>query len=283
MRSHCFFCFCPIYLNAAGVCYFCKMVRTLLVSLFVILSSSGFSQIRMSTLSLKQKEVFEIQGTDIIVVDTLIMRDSSRIILNSSKSDNFIHAKVAIIGVGCKIVGKGTSGRNGKMGKKGESISAPCRSGTDGESGTSGTAGRNGVNLSLYLTSLKVNGNLTIDISGGDGGDGGKGGTGGDGSPGTKVCQGGDGANGGSGGDGGDGGRSGNLTVNCKQCPDLHLWLGERLIIKNFGGYAGLGGDGGLEGQRGLSSSKDGAQGKRGPVGKDGEAGKPGAISFERN
>lgn len=259
------------------------MVRALLILLFVMLSSWGFSQIRMTSLLLKQKEVFEIQGTDILVVDTLIMRDSSRIILNSSKKDNFIHAKVTIVGVGCKIIGKGSSGRTGKPGKKGISLTAPCRSGTDGDAGTDGTAGRDGVNLFLYLTHLKVNGNLTMDISGGDGGDGGKGGTGGDGSPGTKVCQGGDGANGGKGGNGGDGGKSGTLTVNCKQCPDLHLWMGERLIIKNFGGFAGLGGEGGLEGQRGLSSSKDGAQGKRGPAGTDGEAGKPGLISFERN
>jgi len=259
------------------------MVRTLLISLFVILSASGFSQIRMTTLSLKQKEVFEIQGTDILVVDTLIMRDSSSIVLNSSKKDNFIHAKTTIIGIGCKITGKGSSGRIGKIGKKGLSLSAPCRSGTDGDNGTDGTSGRDGVNLSLYLTNLKVNGTLTIDISGGDGGDGGQGGPGGDGSQGTKVCQGGDGGNGGSGGNGGNGGKSGALTINCKQCPDLHLWMGERLIIINFGGFAGLGGDGGLEGQRGLSSLKDGAQGKRGSTGKDGEAGKPGAISFERN
>lgn len=259
------------------------MARTFLFSLFAILSSTCFSQIRMTSLSLKQKEVFEIQGTDILVVDTLIMRDSSRIILNSSKKDNFIHAKVTIVGVGCKIIGKGSSGRTGKPGKKGISLTAPCRSGTEGDNGTDGTHGKDGVNLFLYLTNLKVNGNLTIDISGGDGGDGGKGGAGGDGSPGTKVCQGGDGANGGSGGKGGNGGKSGALTINCKQCPDLHLWMGERLIIKNFGGFAGLGGEGGLEGQRGLSSSKDGAQGKKGPTGKDGEAGKPGVISFERN
>lgn len=259
------------------------MARTLLVSLFVILSAASFSQIRMTSLSLKQKEVFEIQGTDILVVDTLIMRDSSRIVLNSSKKDNFIHAKITIVGVGCKIIGKGSSGRSGKSGKKGTSLNAPCRSGTDGDNGTDGTAGRDGVNLSLYLTNLKVNGNLTIEISGGDGGDGGQGGPGGDGSPGTKVCQGGDGGNGGSGGNGGNGGKSGALTINCKQCPDLHLWMGERLIIKNFGGFAGLGGEGGFEGQRGLSSLKDGAQGKRGPVGTDGEAGKPGLISFERN
>ncbi len=259
------------------------MVRPLLISLFVILFSKGFSQIRMTSLSLKQKEVFEIQGTDILVADTLIMRDSSKIILNSSKKDNFIHAKVTIVGVGCKIIGKGSSGRIGKAGKKGVSLTAPCRSGTDGDYGTDGAAGRDGVNLFLYLTNLNVNGNLTIDISGGDGGDGGKGGAGGDGSSGTKVCQGGDGANGGSGGKGGNGGKSGALTINCKQCPDLHLWLGERLIIKNFGGFAGLGGEGGLEGQRGLSSLKDGAQGKRGSGGTDGEAGKPGLISFERN
>jgi hypothetical protein len=259
------------------------MARTLFVSLFLILSSQGFSQIRMTTLSLKHKEVFVIQGADILVVDTLIMRDSSKIILNPSKKDNFIHAKITIVGKGCMIIGKGSVGSTGKSGKKGIGLTAPCRSGTDGETGMDGTPGKAGVNLFLYLTNLRVNGNLTIDVSGGDGGDGGKGGDGGDGSPGTKVCQGGDGANGGTGGKGGNGGRSGNLTINCKQCPDLHLWVGERLTIKTYGGFSGLGGDGGLEGQRGLGSAKDGAQGKKGGAGTDGDAGKPGAISFERN
>lgn len=259
------------------------MTRIFFALTLSFLIADTFAQIRLTTLSLKQKEIFEIQGTDILVVDTLIMRDSSRIILNPSKRDNFIHAKISIIGKGCQIIGKGAHGVTGKPGLKGSSINAPCRSGTDGEPGLPGTAGKEGSNLSLYFTNLKVNGNLTIDISGGDGGDGGQGGAGGDGSPGTKVCQGGDGANGGSGGKGGDGGKSGNLIMNCKQCPDLHLWVGERLIIKTYGGYAGLGGDGGMEGQRGLSSSKDGAQGKRGPAGADGVAGKPGAISFERN
>ena len=259
------------------------MTHFLSTIFFVALASSGFSQIRMTSLSLKPKEVFEIQGTDILVVDTLIMRDSSRILLNLSKKENFIHAKIVVTGKGCQIIGKGKSGRVGKSGNKGTSFSAPCRSGTDGEDGTSGTPGKDGVNLSLYFTNLKVNGNLTVDLGGGDGGDGGKGGAGGDGSPGTKVCKGGDGANGGIGGKGGNGGNSGKLILNCKQCPDLHLWTGERLLIKTYGGFAGLGGDGGLEGQRGLSSSKDGAQGKRGREGTDGEAGKPGAISFERN
>ena len=56
------------------------------------------AQIREDKLVIGNGESFELSGSDIIVVDTLIMLDSSVFILNREKVDNFIHAKVVSIG-----------------------------------------------------------------------------------------------------------------------------------------------------------------------------------------
>ncbi|HEY5692572.1 MAG TPA: hypothetical protein VIS49_14040, partial [Cyclobacteriaceae bacterium] len=186
----------------------------------------GFSQIREVKLVIDTKKTFQLSGSDIIVVDTLIMYDSSKIILNSEKTDNFIHAKVAVIGIGCKIYGKGANGINGQIGLGGYTAVGPCKDGISGKTGTGGTSATAGINLFLYFDELLIADKLSIELSGGNGGDGGNGGNGGGGSPGTRLCQGGDGGAGGDGSAGGDGGNGGNLTLSCKRCPDLRLWLG---------------------------------------------------------
>jgi len=84
---------------------------------------------------------------------------------------------------------------------------------------------------------MRINGSLIIDLNGGDGGNGGEGSRGGDGGAGTRVCPAGDGGGGGNGADGGNGGNGGAFSISCKQCPDLHLLMGEKLIIKNYGGF----------------------------------------------
>jgi hypothetical protein len=244
--------------------------------------SAGCAQIRLNNLTVGRKDKFEILGTDILVVDTLILKDSSRILLNSSKKDNFIHAKKLIIGKGCFIVGRGQRGENGKVGSNGVPGDGPCRDGARGKPGFPGTSGNDGNNLFLYFDEAKINGNLTIDLAGGDGGDGGKGGAGGDGEPGTKLCQGGSGGDGGNGAVGGNGGHAGNLTVTSKYGTDVRGWIGEKIIVRSYGGFAGQGGEGGQGGQRGLSTSKDGDQGKKGLPGLEGQPGKPGGIFFER-
>src|SRR6202008_1229236 len=110
-----------------------------------------------------------IVGTDIIVVDTLIMHDSSAIKLNRDKSTNYIHAKDFRAGVATKILGQGHRGFYGKDGARGVTLDGPCLDGTAGRNGTNGSNGQDGMNLYLYITSMSIRGSMTIEISGGDG------------------------------------------------------------------------------------------------------------------
>lgn len=262
--------------------YFCPMLR--LVSCFFLLVGcfSATAQIRLEKLLLSKGEKYLIANTDIIVVDTLIMADSSQIILNHDKVDNFIHAKIAIIGNGCAINGAGRAGAIGANGKNGAEQGNPCRQGGIGTDGEIGSNGENGINLFLYSDDIQINGSLTINLNGGDGGNGGRGGHGGGGGPGTRVCIGGDGGQGGSGSRGGHGGQGGNLSVQCKRCPDYVYWLGSKLHIKNYGGFGGLGGDAGRGGLAGLGPVRDGKNGQRGYHAEEGESGKAGVVNFDK-
>ena len=250
---------------------------------FYLLVSVCAAQIRLNKLVLEAKEKYQILGSDIIVVDTLVMNDSSSIILNSSKMDNFIHAKIASFGNGCAIYGRGESGALGKKGESGATQSSPCRNGAPGKNASAGERGKDAINLSLYLTIMKINGSLIINLNGGDGGKGGSGGRGGDGGSGTRVCQAGDGGNGGNGADGGDGGNAGAFSISCKQCSNLHLLMGEKLIVKNYGGFGGVGGDAGAGGQAGLGPLRDGKNGQRGIEGKHATQGKAGLLTLNGN
>lgn len=256
------------------------MKKYFLSILFLIVLTQGWTQIRLSTLVLKPKEVFELKNTDILVVDTLIMQDSSKIVLNKTKSENYIHAKQVIIGKGCLIDGEIASGKSGKAGKNGITSNAPCSNGGPGANGLNGQVGPVGITLSLYLTHINVEGSLMLNLDGGDGGDGGKGGNGGGGGSGTTVCLAGNGGHGGNGGNGALGGQGGTLNIHCKECFDLHLLIGEKIIIRNYGGFGGLAGSGGFGGQAGLgpSPTKDGRNGAAGKHGIQGRQGKRGYI-----
>ncbi|HZX73012.1 MAG TPA: hypothetical protein VFE57_01215 [Cyclobacteriaceae bacterium] len=260
------------------------MIRPL-VFVFLFFCSTAHAQIRLSRLEIKEKEIYTILSTDIMVIDTLIVRDSATIKLNGDKKDNFIHTKVAIFGKGASIVGRGEDGSDGKEGIKGYTQQGPCKDGTRGLGATGGSHGQDGVNLFLYFDKLTVNGTFRIDLSGGNGGDGGKGGEGGGGSSGTRVCVGGSGGNGGNGASGGNGGNGGTLTISCKECQDLRTFMSTRLASRSFGGHYGIGGAGGQGGMSGLGvsgeSAQDGKRGVRGVAGKDGVAGKNGGINFE--
>lgn len=262
------------------------MIRFIVVLLFAPLAA--FAQIRIDKLVVPAKQTYKITATDIIVVDTLIMNDSSTIELNTTKKDNFIHAKAFVARKGARITGFGQAGQRGKDGQKGTTMDGPCIDGTPGHNGTGGSHGDSGTNLFLYFNQLTITGSLTIDIRGSDGGDGGDGGQGGGGSLGTRVCVGGTGGNGGNGGTGGNGGNGGSLTISCKDCnDDLRALLGHQLLVKNYAGFGGVGGEGGSGGLAGLGAqgmtSKDGKIGPKGKRGADGQTGKEGAINFERN
>src|SRR5579859_1853232 len=102
----------------------CRLIT--LVLLFNLFVSLGWCQIRLNKLVLEPNEKYQISSGDILVVDTLIMQDSSFIILNDKRSDNFIHAQIASIGRGCVILGLGINGLSGKAGDNGLTQSAPC-------------------------------------------------------------------------------------------------------------------------------------------------------------
>jgi hypothetical protein len=255
-----------------------------LVFLGVCISTLAIGQIRLSKLELGPKQVYEIKGSDILVVDSLVMRDSSRIILNKLKPDNFIHAKVLVFYAGATIDGRGATGIPGRKGKPGNSPMSPCTNGGPGTLGSEGTNGGRGVNLSFYFSEVVPRGTLNIDVSGGAAGDGGDGGLGGGGGPGTRLCKGGNGGPGGAGANGGNGGDAGSVSFICPKIPELRLMLGDKIIVRNYGGDRGIGGTGGSGGYSGLSglqnSKMDGKPGRKGHKGNDGFAGKPGSVNF---
>lgn len=261
------------------------MTRLHVYVFLIFCPTIAWGQIRFTKLVLKPKEIYEIKESDILVVDELIMMDSSKIILNKLKPDNFIHAKSATFGKGCVIDGVGIPGLKGRNGRTGLSIVSPCTDGGPGTVGTEGTNGGAGTNLSLYLFDIAVNGTLIIDVSGGNAGDGGNGGSGGGGGPGLRLCKGGNGGSGGAGSNGGNGGNSGSVTFNASRIPELRTMLGVRIIVRNYGGDLGLGGEGGASGLAGLSTlgnnKMDGSRGRKGTKGKSGLPGKPGAINFQ--
>ena len=245
---------------------------------------SLYAQIRISKLVVSKGETYSMIGSDILVADTLVMKDSSRIVLNPLRAENFIRTSVAIFGNHCFIDGNGINGKAGPKGNPGKSPIGPCQNATSGRNGARGLDGTPGINLFLYIDQLKSIGNLTILLSGGNGGDGGDGGPGGGGSPGTTHCFGGNGGNGGNGGAGGNGGNGGVLTLGGKDKTNVRALLGDSLIVQTGGGTFGYGGTAGYAGPPGLGPGK--RNGKPGVPGKEGPHGRPGntgTILFEDN
>ncbi len=242
------------------------------------------AQVRMSRLVIAEHEVYQLDSSDIVVADTLIMEDSSRLILNPLKRENYIRASYVVIGNSCVIDGRGIHGKRGRDGTTGATSIGPCQNGQPGRNGAKGLDGTSGINLFLYIDQLKTLGSLTIDLSGGDGGDGGNGGPGGGGSPGTRHCDGGDGGNGGHAGAGGNGGNGGVLTLGGKDAKHLRSLLSTGLKVFTRAGTFGYGGVLGYGGPPGLGPNR--RNGRGGTPGNDGALGKPGTIGtilFETN
>ncbi|HYG02583.1 MAG TPA: collagen-like protein [Chryseosolibacter sp.] len=240
------------------------------------------AQTRFAKLVIEPNQTYHIKSSDILVADTLIMMDSSTIILNSTKKENFIRAKVAMFGNNTIIKGRGINGLEGKNGSKVRSPLGPCKDGYRALDGARGTNGASGVKLYLYLDNMIVNGSLIIDLAGGNGGDGGDGGPGGDGSPGTRHCNGGDGARGGKGGPGGNGGNGGEVIFVSREKEKIRQMIGYQIAVNILGGNSGYGGLSGYGGSAGLGPS--GKNGKAGAQGEDGARGQPGhngRIQFE--
>lgn len=248
------------------------------------LSASLLAQVRVSKLVIKPKQVYELGQSDILVADTLVMMDSSRIVLNKLKRENYIRVNVAIIGNHTMIDGRGIIGNAGQNGKNGTSPSGPCQNGLVGRNGMRGLDGGNGINLFLYIDKITPTGRLIIDLSGGKGGNGGDGGEGGGGSTGTVHCNGGNGGNGGNGANGGNGGEGGTLSLGGADLSVVKTMVGGFILLYNKGGdfgYAGISGPGGLAGLG--PSKRNGKNGIRGLDGVNGKSGINGTIKFEEN
>jgi hypothetical protein len=260
------------------------MLKFIFVISLLCFNLLGLAQVRVSTLVIKRNEVYKLNPSDIIVADTLIMMDSSRIILNVLKPENFIRVSVAIIGKNCSIEGRGANGQKGRDGLQGISPGGPCRNGVVGRNGGRGLDGTPGIKLFLYIDKISSFGSLTVDLSGGNGGDGGNGGAGGGGSPGTNQCNGGNGGNGGNAGMGGNGGDGGVLTLGGKEARETRKKLGTTLKVFTKAGTFGYGGILGHAGPAGLGPNKrNGKDGMPGLEGQDGRPGNIGTILIENN
>jgi hypothetical protein len=259
-------------------------MRIIVLLLVLVIPGLMMGQVRLARLELKKHEVYEIKKADILVVDTLIMNDSSRLVFDHQVPENFLHVKKWIVHGVAFVDGHGIYGLRGRNGRTGSSPSTPCTPGGVGLAGTEGTNGANGLTISSYLSDIEIKGKLVIDVSGGDAGDGGNGGRGGGGGPGTRLCAGGNGGNGGPGSKGGNGGNAGTVNLIAPRIPELRSMLDQTIIIRTYGGNHGLGGNGGAGGDAGLSptgnTKMDGRTGRKGQRGPDGIAGKPGTINF---
>jgi hypothetical protein len=255
-----------------------------LLILSFALSLPVIGQLRVGKLIIRSHESFDLGQSDILVADTLIMMDSSSLILNKLKKDNFIRAQVIILGNHCVIDGSGMTGSAGRQGKNGITPIGPCRDGTPGRDGTRGLDGTPGVNLYLYVEKIIMKGKAVIDLSGGNGGTGGTGGAGGSGSPGTLHCNGGNGASGGNGGAGGNGASGGNLVLNSPINLQIQELIGKDILVRNQGGYYGAAGRAGYYGSAGLGpGNRNGRDGKPGNEGTIGLSGTRGTITYESN
>ena len=248
----------------------------------VLLCSFAQAQLRYTKLVLQPKQVFSFGESDILVVDTLIMMDSSSLVLNKTKKESYLHAKVMRIGKNCFIDGNGSNGKAGKQGSPGNSSYGPCRNGTNGEDATNGEDGSHGLDLLIYVKDIRITGQLSVLLDGGNGGNGGNGGEGGSAGSGTIHCKGGDGGNGGKGGNGGVGGNGGKLLVHVPI--GYHSLVSPKIKINVRGGQFGKGGRGGYSGAGGLGPrGKTGRNGLQGSDGYDGSLGNYGTISFADN
>ncbi len=261
-----------------------EMKKIALFIVFTFLSVAAFSQVRVSRLVVEKGQTYSLGQSDILVADTIIMKDDSRIVLNKLVRENVIRSKVIIVGMNCFIDGTGINGTEGAKGRDGITPQGPCKDGTDGRNGGRGLDGGQGNHLFLYVDELRVNGKLTINLTGGNGGNGGNAGNGGGGGPGTIHCSGGDGGNAGNGGDGGNGGNGGTLEVDCTKCTNIRGLFGRDIIVHYGSGNFGYYGTAGYGGAPGLSPTrKSGKNGLNGVDGVNGKTSEAGTVKFEGN
>jgi hypothetical protein len=225
-----------------------------------ICSSQTLTENYYSKIVINEGEEY-VSAVDSIYIDTLILRDESRLrFLQRSK----LIVEKAFIGKNCELTSGGLRGSDGKR-TTGGIIKL------DGEDGT------DGADLMLIIVFYELN-SLSINTSGGFGGTGVNGKQGSAGQNGTLGGN--DGGTGERGGNGGDGGNGGNLSLHysCEGFNPVFNGDGPRSIKLIYGGglsgSGGLGGKGGPGGEplvyRDYSTNPSGVRVVRGVQGKEG-------------
>jgi hypothetical protein len=171
---------------------------------------------------------FQLTG-DTFLLDSLLMGDSSVLLLDVRHIACLIRANYFSAGNGVIIIG---IGHDGKRGNDGADASARALD-LPGKDGTSGTPG---MNLTLNFSNLDLQGLLVIELYGGRGGDGGRGGS----IYQYAATNAAERPNQGRGGSGGDGGNGGNLIFSCPS--DLENIVKDKIVINAQGGLGGKSG-----------------------------------------
>lgn len=239
------------------------MIRILFLLTFC---QSVFAQ---QTLRVNTREIFQLTGRN-FSLDSLILADSSQLLLDEHFDLTLIRSNYVSIGKGCAIIGIGKPGAQGITGANSASASY-----SDGRPGAPGFAG---ISLIFNIRYLDLDGDLTINLTGGQGGDGGVGGaitrtqsaqnpavgnttrytTGTIPQPASPIDK-----SYGAPGEGGAGGRGGNLTLSF---PDEYdRLIKDHFMIINPGGVGGRAAsmDVPIEGRQ---TGRDGAKGRKGKV-----------------
>lgn len=171
---------------------------------------------------------FQLTG-DTFLLDSLVMSDSSVLLLDTRHASCVIRANYFLSGRDVRIIGIGRDGKRGSDGAEAamRSLDLP------GKPGTSGTPG---INLTLNFSDLALQGSLEIILYRGRGGDGGRGGSVYQHAATSAAER----PNVGLGGNGGDGGNGGNVIFGCPS--DLENRVRDKVVINAQGGIGGKSG-----------------------------------------
>ena len=198
-------------------------------ALLVLITQLALAQ---PSLKIDKGVAFQLTG-DSFSIDSLIMADSSALLLDNRHANNLVRANFVSIGSGCILNGAGNNGEDGPAGADGSTALYAA--------GKAGRGGFSAVNLFFNFTSIQINGVFQVFLIGGKGGNGGPGGSITKGPAGIAPVPGStyySNSTQGAPGNGGDGGRGGNITLSFPiEFKDI---VQQRIAIVNTGGEGGL-------------------------------------------
>ena len=198
----------------------------------VFLLFAGYSLVAQPSLKVDKGVVFQLTG-DSFSIDSLIMADSSALLLDNRHSTNLLRANFVSIGTGCILSGAGKNGENGPPGSDGSTALYAA--------GKAGRGGFSAVNLVLNFYRIHIESEFQILLIGGSGGNGGIGGNTTQSLSGISPVPNSTRYNGtqqGVPGDGGDGGRGGNVTLSFPV--EFRELVIQKIKIINTGGDGGV-------------------------------------------